>query len=104
MAYAVVTRRREIGIRMALGAGRAAILAQMLRRGLAMTSAGLAVGLLAVGGAGRLLASELFQVRSSDPLALGATAITVVAVATLALLVPAARAAGLDPATVLRAE
>jgi putative ABC transport system permease protein len=104
MAYVVATRRREIGIRMALGARREAILAQMLRSGLAMTSAGLAVGLLAVAGAGRLLASELFQVRSHDPLALGVTAITVAAVAMLASLVPAVRAASLDPTTVLRSQ
>jgi ABC-type lipoprotein release transport system permease subunit len=63
-----------------------------------------AVGLLAVAGAGRLLANDLFQVQSSDPLAFGVTATTVAAVATLASLVPAIRAASLDPATVLRNE
>jgi predicted permease len=104
MAYAVVTRRREIGIRMALGARRGEIVAHVLRSGLAMTAVGLAIGLAAVAGAGRLLGSELFEVRSSDPLALGATVLTVVAVAMLASLVPALRAASLDPTTVLRGE
>jgi ABC-type antimicrobial peptide transport system permease subunit len=104
MAYAVATRRRELGIRMALGARREEIVTEMLRSGLAMTAVGLAIGLVAMAVTGRLLASELFEVRSSDPLAFGATALTVVVVATLASLVPALRAASLDPTTVLRGE
>jgi ABC-type antimicrobial peptide transport system permease subunit len=104
MAYTMASRRRELGIRMALGARREEIVVHVLRSGLAMTTAGLAIGMVAVVGAGRLLSSELFEVQSRDPLALAATTLTVAVVATLASLIPAVRAVSLDPTTVLRSE
>ena len=102
MAYAVANRRRELGIRMALGARRLEIIGDVLGRGLRLTAAGLLVGLPAAALAGRYLSSELFQVPSTDLLALTATALVVTAIATLASLIPAFRAAAVDPTTALR--
>jgi predicted permease len=104
MAYAVAIRRREFGIRMTLGARRAEIVSDVLRGGLSITAVGLVLGLAATAAAGRLLAGQLFEVRGSDPIALGVTTLTVAAVAMLASLVPALRAASVDPATALRGE
>jgi ABC-type antimicrobial peptide transport system permease subunit len=102
MAYAVANRQRELGVRLALGATRGEIVGDVLRRGLAMTGAGLLVGLPAAVAAGTLLAGQLYGVRSTDPVALAGAALAVTMVAILASVVPALRAAGLDPATALR--
>jgi predicted permease len=104
MAYAVATRRREFGIRMAFGALRLDLIRQVLRGGLALTSAGLLVGLAGAVGVARLLASELYQVTGSDPLVIAGTAATVLAVAVLACLVPAWRASRFQPMAALRVE
>jgi ABC-type antimicrobial peptide transport system permease subunit len=68
MAYAVATRRREFGIRMAFGAMRQDLIRQVLRGGLTLTTVGLLVGLAGAVGVAQLLASELYQVKGSDPL------------------------------------
>jgi predicted permease len=104
MAYSVATRQREFGIRMAFGAVRQDLIRQVLRGGLALTSVGVLVGLAGAVGVARLLASELYQVRGSDPLVITGTAVTVVAVATAACLVPAWRASRVEPMGALRVE
>lgn len=102
MAYAVATRRRELGIRMALGATRSEVIRDVLRQGLALMGVGLLIGLAGVAAAGRLLASELYQVPSADPVAIAATAAVVGMVGVLASLLPAMRAGRVDPVAVLR--
>ncbi len=104
MAYAVATRRREFGIRIAFGAVRRDLIRQVLASGLRMMVAGLVVGLVAAAGVARLLGSELYQVGGSDPLVLAGTSATVIVVAMLACLVPAWRAARVEPVIALRAE
>ncbi|HUE85723.1 MAG TPA: ABC transporter permease [Vicinamibacterales bacterium] len=104
MAYAVANRRRELGIRLALGAKRSEVMREVLRHGLTMMGVGLVIGLAGVAATGRLLASELYQVPSGDPLAIAGTAAMVGMVAVLASLIPAMRAARVDPISVLRSE
>jgi predicted permease len=104
MAYGVATRQREYGIRLALGAVRSDVVQLVLGRGARLVLVGLAMGLGAALGMGRLLASELYQVRASDPLAIGGAAATLVVVSLAACAVPAWRAARLAPADVLRSE
>jgi predicted permease len=104
MAYAVATRRREFGIRMAFGAVRSDLVHQVLRGGLGLTTAGLMLGLTGAIAASHLLASELYQVRGTDPAVLAGTATTVLAVAALACWIPAWRASRLDPTAALRAD
>jgi putative ABC transport system permease protein len=102
MAFAVTNRRRELGIRMALGARRAEVLRQVLHEGLTMMGVGLVIGLAGAAGTPRLLASELYQVSGVDPLAIAGTVASVTLVAVLATLIPALRAARVDAMTVLR--
>jgi predicted permease len=104
MAYAVATRQREFGIRMAFGAVRWDLIRQVLRGGLGLTSVGLVVGLAGAVGVARLLASELYQVTGSDPLVVAGTAATVLVVAVLACSVPAWRASRFQPMAALRVE
>ena len=104
MAYAVSERTREIAIRMALGASRPEILADVLRRAMRLAAIGVvAGGALAVAGT-RLLRSLLFEVSPTDPLVLASSAGVLLAVAALAAYGPARRAAGVEPLTVLRSE
>jgi predicted permease len=104
MAYSVATRRREFGIRMAFGAVGQDLIRQVLRSGLSLTTIGVVFGLAGAVALSRLLASELYQVRGSDPLVVAGTALTVVAVATAACLVPAWRASRVEPMGALRVE
>jgi predicted permease len=104
MSYAVTTRRRELGIRMALGARRAEVVRQVLREGLTMMGVGVVMGLAGAAGTARLLSSELYQVSSVDPLAIAGTVASVALVAVLATLIPAVRAARVDAMTVLRSD
>ena len=97
-------RLREVGLRVALGASRGDILRLVLGRGLAMTALGLAVGLIGSVGAGRLLRSFLFGVTPVDPVALTASAAVMMFAAMTACYLPARRAAGADPISVLRVE
>jgi len=103
-AYAVARRTREIGVRMALGAGPGAVVRSMLRDSLWPTVVGIGVGLAASVAATRVIASFLFETRPTDPGSLAAAAVALALAAFLAAFVPARRAARVDPVTVLRAE
>jgi putative ABC transport system permease protein len=104
MAYAVERRTHEIGIRMALGADRPAVLRMVVARGLALASAGLAIGLVGALAATRLMSGLLFEIRPGDPATFAATALVLSAVATLASWLPARRATRIEPMSALRYE
>jgi hypothetical protein len=102
LSYGISLRRREVGLRLALGAMRRTIVGHFLARALSVVALACVGGMLLYGAFARLLAGMLFGVSPADPLTLlGVTAI-VMAVATLAVLIPATRAAFLDPVRVLR--
>lgn len=100
----VTERMREIGIRTALGATPSGILREVVGRGVALTLAGAAIGLVGAVAATRLLASMLFGVSTMDPVTYGAVVALLVTVAVAAAWAPARRAAGVDPTIALRAE
>ena len=102
LSYMVAERRREIGIRMALGAGRSSVLAHVMKQGLALTTIGIAAGLAGALGLNRLIASLLFGVQPTDATTLTVVTATVMLVAAIACGVPAWRASRLDPNAVLR--
>ena len=102
MAYSVSQRRREIGLRMALGAARSNVLTLILRQALVVVAAGVSIGFAGALLAGRLLSGMLFGVRAADPVSLGVAATALIAVALVACLVPARRASRLDPLGALR--
>jgi predicted permease len=104
LTYAVMQRTREIGIRMALGAEKAAVIRLVVGRGLRLAGAGVALGVAAAVLFGRFLESQLFGVRPLDPLTIGAMAGAVMAAALLASWLPARRAVRADPAVTLRWE
>jgi putative ABC transport system permease protein len=104
LAYAVAQRRREIGIRLALGAQRAAVFRLILRRGMSLVGIGLGVGLAAALVFGRLLANLLYGVGARDPLTLSIVVLVLAAAALLACFLPARRATQVDPMIALRAE
>lgn len=104
LAYAVAQQRREIGIRMALGADRRRILGQFLGYGLKLAAVGLAIGVVASLWLMRLLASFLFGVSPADPWVLAAVAIALLVIAWLASLRPAWAATRIDPLQALRPE
>lgn len=103
-AYSVARRTGEIGIRMALGAARGTVLALVLRDALLLIGIGLAAGIPAELASGRLLASQLYEVKSHDPLILTGAVVVLVLCAFLAGLIPARRAAGIEPMQALRTE
>jgi predicted permease len=103
-AYAVARRTREIGVRMALGAGRSRVLAEVLRGALTQTGIGVLIGVPAALVATSALASLLFGVTSRDPIVFVQAALVLLASAVLAAVVPARRAASIDPARALRME
>jgi putative ABC transport system permease protein len=104
LSYMVTERRREIGIRMALGAERSTILAQFMKQGVQLTGVGIAAGLAGAFGVNQLIASMLFGVEATDPKTIAAVVASIAAVATLACWLPAFRASRLDPNVVLRAD
>jgi putative ABC transport system permease protein len=104
MAYSVNARRREFGIRMALGAARGNIVALVVRQGVRLALAGIAIGLAAASGVTRLMAFMLYHVKPGDFPTFALTSVLLAAVAVLACYIPARRAAGADPANVLRYE
>jgi len=95
-------RVREVGIRLALGASAGAVVRTLVRRGLIFQLGGLSAGLVLALAAGRMLASELFQVDPQDPLTMAATAVLIGSVALLATLWPIWRATRIDPASIIR--
>lgn len=103
-AYQVSQRQHELGIRMALGARAGHILATVLRQGLIVTGAGLAVGLVAGLLLTRLMSGLLFEVAPTDPASFGAAAVSLLVVGTIACLVPALRALAIQPIRALRYE
>jgi predicted permease len=104
MSYAVAQRRREIGIRMALGADRHRVVRQVVFDGLTVTVAGLAVGVVAALAIVRVVETLLFGVTPEDPLTLAAAGASLLAIAILACAVPASRAARVDPMIALRGD
>jgi predicted permease len=103
-AYAVARRRREIGIRMALGARRADVVGMILRRGIRLTALGCAIGLLLAAGASRALMVFLFGVAPLDPMVFGGAAAFFAVIGLVACYLPARRATTLDPLVALRCE
>ena len=103
-AYLVARRTTEIGIRMALGAQRSNVVTMMLQSALTPIAVGLLLGLPLVLGLGRAIASQLFGVASYDPLILSGAIAALTVAAVLAAIVPARRAASIDPLQALRME
>lgn len=104
MALSVSQRTREIGVRMALGARRSAVVAMVVRQGMVLTIAGLAAGTAIAALLTRLLASFLYGTSPRDALTFGAVPVVFLAVAALACFVPARQATAIDPLTALREE
>jgi putative ABC transport system permease protein len=104
LSYMVAERRREIGIRLALGADRSNVVAQVMRQGLLLTGVGVVVGLAGAFGLNRLLASLLFGVKPTDATTMTGVIVAITLVALFACVLPAWRASRLDPNAVLRAE
>jgi predicted permease len=104
MSYSVRRRTREIGIRMALGAKRPTVLRMILRQGLILTAIGLAIGLAIALALGRFTASVLYGTSGTDLLTFVVVSVVLVATAAVAVLVPALRAAHVEPTTALRYE
>ncbi|MGC2301295.1 MAG: ABC transporter permease [Acidobacteriaceae bacterium] len=104
MSYSVRRRTREIGIRMALGAKRPTVLRMILRQGLILTAIGLAIGLAIALALGRFTASVLYGTSGTDLLTFVTVSLVLLATAVAAVLVPALRAAHVEPTTALRYE
>ncbi|MHB1169113.1 MAG: FtsX-like permease family protein, partial [Longimicrobiales bacterium] len=104
MSFAVAQRRREIGIRMALGAEHSNVLRLVLRQGIVVTAIGIGIGLVAALALTRAMESLLYGVASTDALALLGSVAVLGATALLASCLPARRAAGMDPLEALRVE
>jgi predicted permease len=103
-AYTVARRTGEIGIRMALGAQRGAVLRMILRQVLVLAAVGLAIGLLMALAASRLVESLLFDIKANDPLALTSAVAILLGAVILAGYVPARKASRIDPMAALRHE
>jgi predicted permease len=104
LSYQVAQRTREIGVRMALGARRSDVLILVVRRGVVLTTIGLALGTAGSLGLARFLETMLFGVTATSPWIYAAVAGVLLVVATMASLVPARRAMRADPVMALRAE
>ena len=104
MAYAVTQRTQEIGVRMALGAGRTDVLRMMMNLGFRLTATGVVIGLAGAIASTQLLTSLLFETAAMNPLIFLLAAGVLVAVAVLASYLPARRAASIDPINALRTE
>ena len=103
-AYSVARRTREIGIRMALGAQRNAVLGMFMREGALMLGIGVLLGLLLAVGTGKLISGMLYGVGALDPLAFTISPIVLTGAALLATWLPARRAMRISPMAALRTE
>ena len=104
MACSVAQRTRELGIRIALGLDRANVVRLVLGEGMRLAGIGVAIGLLGAAVAARLVRGLLYGVSPLDPVAFSVVPLTLVAVAALAVYLPARRAAGVDPIRALKTE
>jgi predicted permease len=104
LSYSVSQRRREIGVRMALGADQKDILALIARQGMRPAVTGLVIGFVAAYGLAHLISSLLYNVHPRDPITFGAAAVTLLGTALLACWLPARRAASVETGSVLHYE
>jgi putative ABC transport system permease protein len=104
LSHAVGRRRRELGVRLALGAARSGVLWMVLRQGMQVSGIGLILGIAAALAATRVLSGFLYEVEPTDPLTLAGVALVLLLVSATACVLPAHRATGVDPVEVLRAE
>lgn len=104
MSFVVTQRTREIGIRLALGATGGSAIWLVLRDALVMVGAGMAIALPCVAGLGRLVESQLFGVKATDPWTIGLSALLLATAALGAAMVPAYRASTVNPVEALRLE
>ena len=104
VAYSVVQRTGEIGVRMALGAQTRDVLRLVVNQGMRPVVIGLAIGIISAFALGRLLTTQLYEVSAHNPALLAASTVLLAAIALIACLVPARRAAHVDPIQALRAE
>ena len=104
ISYSVMQRTAEIGIRIALGAGRGQIFIMILRQGSRVVCSGIAIGLIAAFATTRLMSRLLYGVRPTDPITFAAVALLQLVVALLACYLPARKAMSINPVTALRYE
>ncbi|HSR52117.1 MAG TPA: FtsX-like permease family protein, partial [Acidobacteriota bacterium] len=104
VSYSVTERTHEIGVRMAVGAGRSQVLRLVVRQGMLPVGLGIAIGLVSALGLSRYIESWLYEVQPTDPWALASVVLTLSLVALAACLLPARRATRVDPIIALRAE
>ena len=104
VSYAITQRTREMGIRLALGASKGALIKLVVREGMVFPGIGLLVGLVAALAFARIIAASLYQVSATDPFVVMRTVLILGAGSLLACLVPAVRATRVDPLTAIRAD
>jgi putative ABC transport system permease protein len=104
MSYTVAQRERELAIRAAVGASRSSLLSMVLREGLLLSGAGIAVGAVIAFASASLLRSLLYDVSATDPMVFAGSALGLAGIALAGYLIPAARASRVEPVTALRSE
>jgi putative ABC transport system permease protein len=104
MAFSVAQRTREIGLRVALGAQRRAVVGAVVRQGMQVVLVGIVIGVVAATGLSRLMTTLLYDVEAVDPQTYGIVAALLALAALVACAAPAAKAARVDPLTALRSE